>query len=234
MTYDWTMFFDEFADELHPTFKKELSEQLLTKGDTTGIKQFQKYNFQLIVGMKPMNIKKLEDRVIATIEFITPTSWSLPTTISWKTKKIAMELAHKSEVSSHSIEFNWESDFPIDKVLAHISPYKKSKAEKNGFGFDAEYYYLLLPDVELEVFFKDEACNEIINSINDSLKEFNQAWNQNKKGKEIEFISNLTRNESCYSIIMDIGLKNTIRTVNELLKLMGDKHSDLIERIKIK
>ena len=135
------------------SFKKELSEQLWSKGDKTGIKQFQKHNFQLMVGMKPMNIRKLEDRVIATIELITPTSWSLPTTISWKTKQGNMALAHKSEVSSESIEFNWETDFPIEKVEAHISPYKKSKAEKNGFGFNAEYYYLLIPDVELQVFF---------------------------------------------------------------------------------
>lgn len=234
MAYDWTMFFDEFGGELHPTFKKELSEQLWSKGDRTGIKQFQKHNFQLIVGMKPMNIKKLEDRVIATIEFITPSSWSLPTTISWQTKQIDMELAHKSEVSSELIEFNWENDFPIDKVEAHISPYKKSKAEKNGFGFHAEYYYLLIPDVELVVYFKNEPTTDTIDLINNSLQEFNRTWNQSKKGKEIEFISNLTRNESHYSIVMDIGLKNSIRTVNELLKLIGNKHSDLIEKVKIK
>jgi hypothetical protein len=234
MAYDWTMFFDEFGGELHQSFKKELSQQLLEKGDNTGIKQFQKHNFQLMVGMIPMDIRKEKDKVMATIEFITPTSWSIPTTISWTTNKMELELAHKSEVSSDSIDFKWEDESLKDKVEPHIAPYKKSKAEKNGFGFNAEYFYLLIPDVELEVFFKADLHQETINSINDFLQEFHQEWNKNKKGKEIEFISNLTKSEAHYSVVMDIGLKNTVRTINELLKSIGEKYSHLIEKVKIK
>ena len=48
MSYDWAMFFEEYAGELNSTFKKELSSQLLAKGNLTGIKNFEKYNFQLM------------------------------------------------------------------------------------------------------------------------------------------------------------------------------------------
>ena len=71
-------------------------------------------------------------------------------------------------------------------------------------------------------------------TINDFLQEFHQEWNKNKKGKEIEFISNLTKSEAHYSVVMDIGLKNTVRTINELLKSIGEKYSHLIEKVKIK
>lgn len=228
------MFFDEHGEELHESFKKELSHQLWEKGDDTGVKQFQKYDFQLIVGQNPMNIRIEKGKVLASIEFITPTSWSIPTTISWTTDEMELELAHKSLVSSDSIVFNWEDELLKNKIEPHIAPYKKSKAEKNGFGFNAEYFYLLIPDVELEVFFKSEVSEETICSINDFLQEFHQLWNENKKGKEIEFISSLNKRDAHYSVVMDIGPKNTIRTVNELLKSIGEKCNYLIEKVRIK
>lgn len=234
--HDWTLFFDDCAGDLHPSFKKELSRQLLEKGDQTGIKQFHKYNFSLIVGMKPMNIRKTGTKVLATIEFITPTSWTLDTTISWTPKQDIGELEdiHLGEVTADSIDFNWEDDFPLKAVQAHISPYKKSKAEKNGFGFDVAYYYWSVPDVELEVFFKNEPSTGTIESINELLISFYKSWNQNKKGKEIQIMSELTKIDSHYSIIMDTGLKNTVKTIHELLRLIGELHGALIENVSIK
>lgn len=52
MENDWTYFSEEYAGDFHPAFQTEMSRQLRAKGaQGTGIKGFDKYPFQLIVGM---------------------------------------------------------------------------------------------------------------------------------------------------------------------------------------
>ena len=116
MTYDWTIFLN---DEFHPTFQKELSRQLLEKGSTgTGIKEFEKYNFQLIVGISDPEIKQIGNKVFAKVDFITPGSFQIPIEIYWTSKdsKNLLEI-HKSDISKLNIEINWNEKIPLENIL---------------------------------------------------------------------------------------------------------------------
>lgn len=234
--YGWAMFFDNHAKDLHTTFKSELSKQLFEKGEQTGIKQFHKYNFQMIIGMQPLNLEVSTDKVIATIEFITPTSFSIPVKISWQTKvkNIKLIKLHLEDIGDAIIEFNWEAGFPTEEVKHHIRPYKKSKAVKNGFDFDVEYFYLQIPDVELELYFKNELNTKTITEINKFLKEFRQLWDGINKGKEIQYISELTNKEDNYSIILDVGLKNDIKLIHQLIEGLNKQFGKILTKVQLK
>jgi hypothetical protein len=236
MEYDWTMFFDDFADEFHPSFKKQISQQLWAKGEQTGIKQFQKYNFQLMVGMKPIDLAVKDDKVLITVEIITPTSFAFPTKISWflRENKDLIENIHKSEVSEDQVEINWENNFPLGSVLEHISPYRRTKSEKNGIGFDVDYYYNNLPDVEIEFYFKKEPTNVDLKELNVFLSDYKDKWNVVKKDKPIEYISVITNESDKYFLVMDIGVDNTIRLINDLLNKLGDKYNEFITKVNVR
>lgn len=116
MKYDWTIF---LSDEFHPSFQKELSRQLLEKGSIgTGIKNFKKYNFQLIVGIRNPEIKQIGNKVFAKIDFITPGSFQIPTEIYWTSKdsKNLLEI-HKNDISKINIEIDWNEKIPMDNIL---------------------------------------------------------------------------------------------------------------------
>jgi len=122
MAYDWTIFFDEFASDFHPSFQKELNRQLFEKGSNgTGIKEFEKHNLQLIVGMKDLELHVEDNKVFAKIEFITPTSFSFPVNIFW-TAEASVDLLeiHKHDISKISVAINWGDNFPLDKILPHL------------------------------------------------------------------------------------------------------------------
>ena len=227
---EWVMFFDEFASDFHSTFEKELSRQLYEKGsEGTGIKQFSKYGFQLIVGMKDLQLTVIENKVYAKIDFITPTSWSFPVDIYWIAENVKdISQIHKIDVSDIKLELNWSDNFPLEKILPHIRPYRVDKKIKTGFIFDVEYYYFLLPDISLEFKFPTPLSEQSIIKINAFFKDFNANWNQAKKGKEIQQISELrTEDENIYSVVTDVGLKNNIRLIAELLKDFSIKFNNL-------
>ncbi|MES2772698.1 MAG: hypothetical protein V4722_00845 [Bacteroidota bacterium] len=227
---EWVMFFDEFASDFHPTFEKELSRQLYEKGsEGTGIKQFGKYGFQLIVGMKDIHLKVVENKVFAKIDFITPTSWSFSVDIYWSANEENDVLQiHKKDVLVSKVEVNWANNFPLEKILPHIRPYRVDKKSKTGFNFDVEYYYFLLPDISLEFEFLTPLSNQSIIEINTFFKDFTYKWNDQKKGKEIQQISELRKeDENNYSVVTDIGLKNNIRLIAELLKEFSAEFGNL-------
>lgn len=121
MAYDWTMFFDDFAEDFHPTFRKELSKQLFAKGSDTGIDKFDSHNVQLIVGMTDPQLKQVENKVYALVEFITPTSFSFPVHICWTTSYTETSLEiHKHDVSNAKLEINWAPGFPLEQILPHL------------------------------------------------------------------------------------------------------------------
>jgi len=230
MAYDWTMFFDEFAGDLHPTFQKELSRQLFEKGATgTGIKQFDKYNFQLIVGMKDLNKKLVDNKVLAKIEFITPTSFSFPVDICWysDTSTDLLEL-HKQDITNLNVVFSWGDNFPLQQILPHIRPYRVDKKAKTKLNFDIEYFYYLLPDISLEFHYSKSLDKDEIKSLDTFLLAFNTDWNEKNKGKEIQFISNTTEiGNNVYQVVTDIGLANSIKTITDLLKSYSDNLGNL-------
>jgi hypothetical protein len=218
---EWVMFFDDYAEELHPTFQTELSQQLFEKGSVgTRIKQFGKYDFQLIVGMKDMQMKVAEDKMYAKIEFITPTSFSFLVDIYWTADNVSdISTIHKYDVTGKKLSINWADSFPLNEILPHIRPYRIARRGKNGFDFDIEYYYYLLPDVTIELKFESLIDQKNINMVNTFLLNFIDNWNNNKKGKEIDYISNIEKTEEkYYAIVADLGVKNSISVITDLFK----------------
>jgi len=113
---------DDFAKDFHPTFQKELSKQLFEKGElVTGIKNFNNYNFQLIVGIINPRPTLIGTRIEAIIEFITPDAFAFPVIIYWTTFDLAeLPEIHKKDISKTSVEINWMENFPLQEVLAHL------------------------------------------------------------------------------------------------------------------
>ena len=224
-TIDWAMFFDEFAADFHPTFKKQLAQQLFKKGSNgTGINQFEKYDFQLIVGMDDLNKRLVDNKVVAKIDFITPTSYSFPVDIFWYSDNFTdlLEL-HKQDISYLNVVFDWADNFPLQKILPHIRPYRVDKKTKTSLNFDVEYFYYLLPDISLEFHFLKGLDKDEVKSIDTFLSSFNFDWNEKNKGKEIQFIGNMTEiGNNVYQVVTDIGLSNNIKTITNLLKSYSD------------
>ncbi|MCL9806829.1 hypothetical protein NAT51_14940 [Flavobacterium amniphilum] len=119
MAYDWALFLN---DEFHPTFQKELSRQLLEKGTAgTGIKNFENYDFQLIVGLRDPEIKQIGNKVFAKIDFITPSSYHIPIEIYWASKDMDNLLeVHKNDVSEIQLEINWYEKIPMENILPYM------------------------------------------------------------------------------------------------------------------
>ena len=116
MAFDWALF---LSDEFHPTFQKELSKQLFEKGSIgTGFKNFEELDFQIIIGMHDSEIKQVENKMFAKIDFITPGSFSIPVEIYWTTEDSSnFSKIHKNDISNMNIEFNWGENFPFDEIL---------------------------------------------------------------------------------------------------------------------
>ncbi len=119
MTYDWTLFLN---NEFHPTFQKELSKQLFEKGKSgTGIENFEAYDFQLIIGMNNLEIKKAGDKVFAKIDFVTPGSFAIPTEIYWTAENsIDLLEVHKNDISKMKVEINWNEKIPLENILPYM------------------------------------------------------------------------------------------------------------------
>ena len=184
-----------------------------------------------------MEITVVDDKVFGKIEFITPTSWSFPTSISWKGLKgeeNELAILHTKQVTSETIEFNWEDKTLLEKVQPHIRPYKRTKAGENNLGFNVEYFYLLIPDVQFEIFFKENPTKKTLLDFNGLLSSFENDWNAAKKRKQIEYISKITLEGNHYSIVMDIGLNNSIRMLNKLIEALDQSFGGLIEKIRVK
>lgn len=224
-TIDWAMFFDEFASDFHTTFQKQLAQQLLKKGSNgTGINQFEKYDFQLIVGMHDLNKRLVDNKVVAKIDFITPTSYSFPVDIFWYSDNFTdlLEL-HKQDISDLNVVFDWADNFPLQQILPHIRPYRVDKKAKTNLNFDVEYFYYLLPDISLEFHFSKGLDKGEVKSIDTFLSSFNLDWNEKNKGKEIQYIGNITEiGNNVYQVVTDIGLSNNIKTITNLLKSYSD------------
>lgn len=119
MAYDWTIFLN---DEFHPTFQKELSRQLFEKGsDGTGIKNFENFDFQLIVGINDPEIRLVDNKVITKIDFITPGSFAIPVEIYWKAENSENLLeVHKNDISTIEIDINWNEKIPWETIAPYM------------------------------------------------------------------------------------------------------------------
>lgn len=225
MEYDWTCFSEEYAGDFHPTFQKELSQQLRVKGaEGTGIEGFEKYDFQLMIGMNELNLQFMGNVALATIEFTTPTSFSFPIQIQWQSLESTRDIRHlhQQAVTGQTVEFTWGNDFPLQEVLAHIRPYRKVSKQQSGLDFDLSYYYCLLPDLTLEFECHQELDRQAIRAINRFGSDFLTNWSEKKPHAPIEFISSLSK-EGHYTITLDIGLQNSMQVVEEYLVQFSQK-----------
>jgi len=227
--YDWAMFFDEYASDLHTTFKREISNQLLEKiAIKTGLKQFGKYNFQLIIGMNNLYKQAINNKMYAQIDIITPTSMRLPAWIYWYSDSFDnLEELHKQDITNIPVVIDWNVDFPLDEVLSYTRPRRIDKKEKTEYNFNIEYYHYSFPDVSIEFHFSRNLNKEEIESLNIFFKEFHQEWNKEQEDKAINFYyineQEITDNGSIVCIMFDFGLKNSSKTITKLLQQYSER-----------
>jgi len=81
---EWVTFFDEYAGNFHPSFRRKLAKQLFENGcKETGIKGFDKYDFQLLIGQEDLKLQEVQGYMFALVNFITPPAYSKPVWICW-------------------------------------------------------------------------------------------------------------------------------------------------------
>jgi hypothetical protein len=234
---EWVAFFDEYAGDLHPSFKQKLAKQLFEKGSTeTGIRGFEKYYFQLLVGQEDLKLQQVQDYMFASAIFISPASSSHSVWICWKAEGVDVTALHKQDVNNINIEFHWGGHFPKDEVLPYLKPYKKEKKAKTNLNFDIEYYHTTFPDVSLEIIFATPPQKEQLENIDNLVADFVSAWNNNNKDKIINYVSSLTmKDKNVFEVVADFGLHNSIKIVSLLLKeLSGKVEPHLINKVLVK
>lgn len=219
---DWVTFYDTYAADFHPTFKKELSEQLLDKiSALTGHKNFCKYGFLLLIGLDDLHERIIDNKMYAYIKIITPVSISINAWIYWYCNSCQdLRELHKRDITGMDVVFEWNSDFPLEEVASYLRPRKREKKEKTGLKFNLEYYYYSLPDITVELYFSQQLSREEMKEINIFIYNFYKEWNSRYAHKAINYISELgiIDDNTCF-FIADVGLKNNISVINNLLKL---------------
>ena len=71
-------------------------------------------DFQIIIGMQDSEIKQVDNKMFAKIDFITPGSFSIPVEIYWTTEDSSnLSKIHKNDILKMDIEINWGRKFPL-------------------------------------------------------------------------------------------------------------------------
>ena len=235
---DWRVtFFDEYAGDLHPSFRQKLVEQLFEKGSAeTGIPGFEKYDFMLLIGQDDLQLQQVEDNMCALISFITPPAYSLRVWIYWKAAGKDIATIHKKNVSKINIEFHWGRNFPLNEVLPYLKPYKKEKKGKTKLHFDTDYYHNAFPDISLEIIFAKSPKKKQLEDIDKVVYDFIDAWHKKNKNKPINHAGSLTKKDkNVFQIMIDFGVDNSLKTVSLLLKeISGKVEPDLINKVLVK
>lgn len=222
---EWTTFFDEHAGSFHSSFKRKLAKQLFEKGSSeTGIQGFDKYDFQILVGQEELEMRQIENNMFALVSFITPPAYSEPVWIYWTAEDADVSTLHTQDVSAINIQFHWGGSFPREKILPYLTPYKREKKDKTGLHFDVEYYHNAFPDISFELVFAKPPAKKQIEAINIAIVHFVNEWNNQNKGKFINYAGSLKqKNNNTYEAAADMGLGNTIKTVGILLKTLSEQ-----------
>ncbi|RZJ98722.1 MAG: hypothetical protein EOO46_24500 [Flavobacterium sp.] len=234
---EWVTFFDEYSGDFHPSFKLKLAKQLSEKGSKeTGIKGFDKYDFQLLIGQEDLKLQEVQGYMFALVDFITPPAYSQPVWICWKAEGVDLRQLHSKDVSNIDIHFHWGGNFPKEETLPYLKPYKKEKKAKTGLHFDIEYYYNAFPDISFEINFTKPPLKGQVSNINNFVAEFAESWNRKNPDNAINQISPLTKKDkNVFEIVADIGTGNSMKTVGLFLKeLSGKIQSDSIGKIVVK
>ena len=228
--FDWTSFYD-FAEDFHPSFRKELSKQLLQKISLkTKCKQFEKYNFQILIGLDDLHMQIHNNKMYALVSLITPVSLSIPTWIYWYSEDISYTLSdlHRQDISNVSVVIEWNIDFPLEEVVSYMRPRKIDKAKKTGYNFNIEFYYFSFPDFSLEFQFQQPLKDSEIDRINRFIADFQNEWNNLHADKIINYMSQLELvDDKTYLVTTDFGLKNNSKTLTEFFKSYNNSFQEL-------
>jgi hypothetical protein len=234
---EWATFFDEYAGEFHPSFKQKLAKQLFEKGSTgTGIRGFEKYEFQLLIGQHDLEMRQIGNNMFALVSFITPPAYSEPVWIYWTAEGFDVSGLHNQDVSNIDIDFRWGGNFPKEEILPYLKPYRRERKDKTGFHFDIEYYHNAFPDVTLEITFSNPPLQQQIETVNKSITDFAATWNEKNKDKRIEAVSSLIQKESTvFEVVIDWGVGNSIKTVGLLLNRLSENvQQNVISKMVVK
>lgn len=234
---EWVTYFDQYAGDFHPTFRHKLAKQLFEKGSIeTGIRGFDKYNFQLLIGQEDVRLQQMENYMFALASFCTPSAIAYYVWICWKAKDVDLDNLHTKDVSLIDIEFHWGNRFPKEEILSELRPFKKERKDKSNLHFDIEYYHNAFPDIILELIFEKQPHDNQVEHIDNFLKTFLNEWNHQNRDKAINYLSPLVKqNESIYEMVGDFGVHNSIKTIGKLLKeLSGEVQPGIISKIMVK
>lgn len=237
-SYDWTMFFDEYASDLHTTFRREISKQLFEKiAIKTGLKQFEKYNFQLIIGMNNLYKQVINNKMYAQIDIITPTSMGLPAWIYWYSDTFNdLEELHRQDITNIPVVIDWNIDFPLDDVLSYTRPRRIDKKDKTGYSFDIEFYHYSFPDTSIEFYFQRGLNKKEMENLNIFFNELYLEGNKQQENKAINFYyineQHINNNGSVVRIEFDFGLNNNSKTIMKLLQQYS-KRQKILPTIKV-
>ena len=234
---EWVTFFDEYAGDFHPSFKQKLAMQLFQSGSKeTGITGFEKYYFQLLVGQQDLKLQEVQGYMFAMVDFITPPAFSQPVWICWKAEEADLNQLHTKDVSNIDVDFHWGGNFPKEKILPYLKPYKKDKKAITGLHFDIEYYYNAFPDISFVITFAKPPLKEQVSNFNNVIAEFADNWNKRNREKVINQISPLTeKDKNVFEVVADMGTGNSMKTVGLFLKeLSGKIQTGSISKIVVK
>ena len=229
---DWTIsWLIDVNGILHPTFKKKLAQQLWEKAEKgTKINNFEKYNFQLFLEEKHLNLRKNKNQILFSIEIITPTSFGLPFDVYLNAENIEKEEdIFKKDISELNVEFEWGENFPLEEVKKHIRPYRKDKKSKTGYLFEVHYFYYSFPDIQLKLKLNSGSSFDK-KLLEAQLKAF-QSLHKEKVNIQSIFVSDLKDNE--FVLIFDFGLKVSRTILKKLLNFIDKEFSLDIELIEI-
>ena len=229
---------DQTVAEFSDSFKQELNDQLFLKGGETGIKGFERHQFFLLIGLEPIQMTESDGKMHACIRFGVPPSYTFYAWINWTSKGASsgpLAELHKTEVSKESIDFNWDLErFPIQEVTQLIKPSKRSKSPKNGLKFDVDYYYTAIPDIEVVIHAEGRNLERIAEAVYESTVAFNNELFNSNPEKNFQMIGEPRLEDGKITLIMDIGLKNTMRTINHLFKRYSEDIGDQISKIELR
>ena len=113
MNDNWILF---LSDDFTESFRKRLSNGLKKQFDLLVEKDnaIDTYDFQLIIGMRNLDMQKLSENTFINADFVLPTSESLPITIGWKEESDSISL------NADASTFFWTSDLPLNRIKQFI------------------------------------------------------------------------------------------------------------------
>lgn len=169
---DWVSYYNQEQYGFSESFKKELSKQLgerfIKNLDYENL--FEKYFYNLFLGMEEIEIRKKDNYVFGNAEIISPDSRTRSLTICWKSDFFEEKLEiHKQDVEG-KIEFFFCSDFPTEELKKYIKYKKSKKYTSSNDPFELDLNFNNFPDLSIKFEVKEKFTLEEENEIGNIFK----------------------------------------------------------------